>query len=327
MYTRFRRLYPAMQVTPGLVTRAAGSEIWGYARQMVSALASVKLAQSAIPSLIARFLPVANVTYYTISVKVLDYGTDGIGRVGLTTTPRVADMLARGIRDSVLFLAQYGNRYCLTLWLMLATFLFVYCEPLFRIWINPELALRAGVLVPILLIGYTGWMSQFISSSILMAAARYSRYSTSLLIEAVIAVAGVAVVLPVYGLTGAAVVVSSAMFLNRCLNLTQIFCREFDVAISTHLRRTLMVPLALGAADVALLWGVRRTLLPGNSFAQLLVAGAFNTILLGSAALWLVAEPTHRRFAIDTVMGRWHAFRARADRAAATAARDRVGGG
>jgi O-antigen/teichoic acid export membrane protein len=316
LYVAFRRLYPAFRLSPGLITRAAGSEIWRYSRQMVSALASLRLAQSAIPSLIARFLPVANVTYYTVSVRVLEYGTDGIGRVGLTTTPRAADMLARGMRDSVLFLAQYANRYCLTLWLILATFLMVYAEPLFRIWINPDFAAHAAFLVPILLIGYTGSMAQFISSSILMAAGRYTRYSTSLLIETLAAVAGVAIVLPIWGLAGAAVVVSSAMFLNRCVNLARIFSREFGVGIAIHLRRTLMVPLAIGAVDVVLLWGVRRTMLPGDSWSQLIAAGTLNAIALGTAALLLVAEPTHRQLVLHTALARWHAFQAKSERAA-----------
>jgi Na+-driven multidrug efflux pump len=75
--------------------------------------------------------------------------------------------MARGYREEVLTLAEYGNRYCLALWLFFGTFLLVYGEPLFRVWINPEFADNSAVLLPIMLFGYTLWLGQFTSGAIL----------------------------------------------------------------------------------------------------------------------------------------------------------------
>jgi O-antigen/teichoic acid export membrane protein len=142
MYAAFfvslRRLYPDLEISPRLMTKEAGREIWLYARQVVSGLLSARLLQSAIPSLIARFLPIRNVTYYTVTQKVLDYAGEGIGRIGLITGPRAMDWIARGARDEVLSLAEYGNKYCLTLWLFFGVYFMVYGEPYFGCGSTPN---------------------------------------------------------------------------------------------------------------------------------------------------------------------------------------------
>src|SRR5205823_7071984 len=179
--------------------------------------------------LIARFLTVQSVTYYSVTLKVLDYAGEGIGRIGLITAPRASDWMARGQRAQLLRLAEYGNKYCLTLWLVMASWLWVYGDALFRLWITPDFADNGSILLPFMLFGYTFWMGQFVSASILMGVGWYSEYSFSLMIEAVLMVAGFAVVLPRFGLTGAVAVSALLIFSNRCVNLGRIFSKKFEI--------------------------------------------------------------------------------------------------
>jgi O-antigen/teichoic acid export membrane protein len=311
VYFAFRNIYPGLQLSHTLVSREQATEIWRYARQMIPAALSTRLLQGGVPSLIARFLPVRNVTYFTVTQKVLDYGADGIGRVGVITSPRASDWMARGYRENILGLARYGNRYSLCMWLILATFLLVYTEPLFRLWIDAEFAREARVLVPPLLAGYTLWMGQFISASILMGIGRYGRYSTGLLVEALLTLAALAVVLPLWGLAGGAVVLAIFMTLNRSLYLSLILCRELSLRPVSFLRSIYTLPLVLAAADVAFLTLLKRLWIPGNSWVELLTAGLLNTALLGAATLWLIAEPGHRQFLFDAVARRWRALATR----------------
>jgi O-antigen/teichoic acid export membrane protein len=311
-WVTFHREYPRVRFAAASVTRAQGAEIWRYARQLVSGVISLRLLQSALPSIIARGLPVENVTYFTVTQKVLDYGTEGSGRLGMITSPRASDWMARGYTDSLIRLARYGNRYSLCLWLAFATFLLVYAGPLFRIWISGEFAAHASILIPPLLCGYTLWMGQSISASILMGIGRFSAYSNSLLIEALVIIAGFAVVLPLWGLTAGAVVIAICMIANRCVNLAVIFCREFHLSTPSFLRTIYVVPLALALADVLLFWMVRTFWIPGRSWAELLAAGAMNTVVFGTGVLWLVAEPAHRQFAFELARRPWRS-RARTD--------------
>jgi len=279
-----------------------------YARQVVSAILSVRFLQSAIPSLIARFLPIRNVTYYSVTQKVMDYAGEGIGRIGLITGPRAMDLMARGHREEVLTLAEYGNKYCLALWLFFGTFLLVYGRPLFRVWINPEFAENAAVLLPIMLFGYTLWLGQFTSGAILMGIGRYGEYSASLMVEAIITVLGFGLVLPFYGLPAAVAISSTMMFLNRCVNLSRIFAKEFEVNQVNFLWRIYRMPIALALLDVTGLWAIKRSLLPGRIWRELIAVGVAHGVMYCAAGFWLVLEPDHRRLILEKLQERWRAF-------------------
>jgi O-antigen/teichoic acid export membrane protein len=308
MYTVFllalRHIYPRLRVSPRLATAKAGIEIWRYARQILSAMLSARLINSAIPALISRFLGVRSVTYYTVTQKTLDYAGDGIGRIGMITAPRAADWMARDQRPQLIRLAEYGNKYCLMLWIPVATWLWVYGDALFRLWITPEFADKASGLLPFMLLGYTFWLGQFVSASILMGVGWYSEYSISLMVEALLTTGGFVVILPRFGLTGAVAWSSLLMFSNRCVNLSRIFAGKFKVELLPFVWRSYRMPLALAVADVVGMRAVRMSWLHGGSWRELILSGVANTLILGLAAFWLVIEPEHRAGAIHAAKWR-----------------------
>jgi O-antigen/teichoic acid export membrane protein len=312
MYAAFlislRRLYSGLKLSPRLMTREAGREIWLYARQVVSGLLSARFLQSAIPSLIARLLPIRNVTYYTVTAKVLDYAGEGIGRVGLITGPRAMDWMARGQREEVLSLAEYGNKYCLTLWLFFATLLLVYGKPLFRVWVSAEFADNAAPLLPIMLFGYTLWLGQFTSGAILMGIGRYGEYSASLLAEAILTLLGWVIVLPRFGLAAGVAVSSAMFFLNRCVNLSRIFAKEFQVDQVAFLWRVYRMPMALGLLEVAGLWAMQSSVLPGRNWRELIAVGIAHSVTYCAAAFWLVLGHDHRALVLERVQQKWREF-------------------
>jgi O-antigen/teichoic acid export membrane protein len=265
---------------------------------------SGRLISSAIPALIARLLTVGSVTYYSVTQKVLDYAGEGIGRIGLITAPRATDWMARGYRPQLLRLAEYGNKYCLTLWLVIATWLFVYRDALFRIWINPDFADKASVLLAIMLFGYTFWLGQFVSASILMGIAKYGEYSASLMVEAILTVLGFGLMLPHYGLAGGVAVSSLMIFCNRCLNLSRIFAKQFEIPLLPFLSRVYFTPIVLAIVDIGLLFAVRNAWIPGRSWRELFEVGAVNSILWIVASFWLIVDPEHRELFLAQITAR-----------------------
>jgi len=307
-YVSLRRIFSELRVSPRLASRAAGREIWLYAKQVVSAMLSARLLSSAIPSLITLFLRPGSLTYYNSTQRVLDYAGEGIGRIGIITGPRASDWMARGLRPQLVRLGEYGNRYCLCLWLIFATFLAVYGRPLFIVWVNPEFADNSTLLLQIFLFGYTLWLGQFVSASILMGIGRYSEYSASLMIEAILTVASFAVLLPRYGLAAAVAAFSIMISLNRCVNLSRIFTKEFQIPQIPFLWRVYRTPMTLGVLDMAGLYIIRHSWIPGRSWAELIAVGVVNTLVFGAAAFWLVLEPDHRELMLRKIAERFRAY-------------------
>lgn len=292
------RVYPEMHLSPRQVTWEMARRLASYGRQVVSALVGARLLQAGIPSLIAYFLPVRHVTYYTVSQRILDYAADVIGRIGLVTSPRASAWMAQGDRERILRLSEYGNLYCLALWLLPASFLLVFSENVCRLWVNAEFAEQARILLPVLIGGYTFWMGQFISASILMGIARYETYSLSLLAEAVLILGSCLIAFPSFGLAGGAAAFSAWIVLNRCVNLSRIFCREFQLSWPRFLGRIYPRPLAVATASIAALHLWKRVL-PGNSWAELFALWTLHCLAYGAATGVLVLWPDHRALLVE----------------------------
>ena len=300
-YVALRRELPELRISLGRANRAFGHRIWIYARQLMSGMLSARLLTSAIPSLITYFLGVRNVTYYSNTQKTLDYAGEGIGRFGTITGPRAAALMARGLRPQVMYLGEYGNRYCLMLWLLFATFFAAYAYPFFQVWINTDFADSSHILLKLMLFGYTLWLGQFASAAILMGIGRYSEYSASLLIEAVITVIGFGLLLPRYGLVAGVAVYSVMIAINRCANLSRIYCKEFNLAVLPFLWRVYRTPLMLGTLDLIALFVIKRLWVPGRNWPQLIAVGTINAAALALAGFWLVLEPEHRSLVVTTI--------------------------
>lgn len=287
-------IYPQLSLSPKLVSRETWSLIWNYARQMILGTLSFRILQSAIPALIAALSPVRNVAYYSVTQRTLEYGSEGVGRIGIITAPRATDWMARGMKPQIIRMAEYANKYCLTMWLCVCSFLAIYGHSLFRLWMTPEFADQSHLLLLALLVGQAFWPGQFISGSILAGTGRFGPYSLSQLIEALIIVAGYAVILPVWGLPAAALFGSVVLTADRCFYLAWLFSREFDLDPASYLWRIYRTPLGLAAVGLAGLAACRATGIPVTNWIEFFSIGAIYATLYVIAAFFLVLEPDHQ---------------------------------
>jgi O-antigen/teichoic acid export membrane protein len=294
----FRAECPSIALMPFTPGRAQARILWQLGRQTFSALISGRLIQSSIPALIAFFLSTRHVAYYTVCLRILDYTGESIGRIGVATGPRAMDWMARGHTSRVIHLAHYGNRYCLALWVPIACLVAVFGEHACRLWINDEVARHAGAILPLLVVGHTLWVGQFISSAILMGIGRYEAYSTSLLLESFAIIGGFAAVLPHFGLVGAAAVSSAFYILNRCLNLARIFCKEFKLAPGPFLLSIYLRPMLLCAASLLLLAAASQYVTVNTWFRLIGLSSAYG-VLYGAAAFWWIVEPEHQELVFE----------------------------
>jgi O-antigen/teichoic acid export membrane protein len=294
-YLFCRRVFPELRLSPRNIHLRAARQILSYAKQIVSGMIGARFQQGMLPALISRYQSTRSVTYFSQTQRLLDYAADGISRVALVTTPKVTHLQAIGERDNIARLTRTGNRYCLALWCLPAGYLFVFGGSVCRVLVNREFGDQVAVLMPLLLIGYTCWMGQFISASVLMGMARYTTYSVALLVEALLVTGSVALVLPRWGLSGTALVVVCGMIVVRCLLLSRLVCRELQMDQFVFLGQVFGRPLALVVLSVAGLLAVRRFLLPAAlRWPPLIAIGILYACLYSLAALWFVLEPEHR---------------------------------
>jgi O-antigen/teichoic acid export membrane protein len=115
---------------------------------------------------------------------------------------------------------------------------------------------------------------QFNSVSILFGMGRHKIYARCLFVEATLTVVGLMVLLPRFGLWGAAWLAAVLMIINRAVIVCILAARELEINPVEYALRIYAVPTALGAAAFLFLLVLKRAWIPGRTWGQAAVAAA-----------------------------------------------------
>lgn len=301
-YFSFRGICPDLRMTwrPHTPTLKA---MLSYGSHSLTTLVASRLITQSVPLLIAYFLPVRFVAYYTVPVRILEYASDGIGRMGMVTAPTATELMARKEKSDLLKLGVYANRYSLAMYLPVTIFLLVYRLELFGLWIRPDFAVQCAELVAILLMGHTALAGQYNSVSILFGMGRHRTYSRRFLIEGLALIAGLGIVLPRFGLTGAAWVAGTLMLLNRAIGTCWLVSKELEVNPAVYAWRIYAKPLAAGAVTTAVLFLCKQYLLPGRSWGELVGAATVMMLVYGSLGFVVLLDAGHQQALLSRLRG------------------------
>lgn len=277
-YLSFRHVAPAVRVSWRLATFSMLRRIAAYGFHTFTTIISGRLLSQGLPSIIARLLPTQSVVYYITPLKIMDYAMDGVGRVGMVTTPNAAELMAKGREGDVATLGMYANRYCLCLFLPLVSMLLVYGLEIYSLWINPSFAAASAYLLPVMVLSHAAVSGQFNSVAVLFGMGRHKIYSRFLFAEAVITLAGMWFVLPRFGLYGGAIVAGIAMVANRTIVACILVSRELKISAARYAARIYLGPVSICCAVTLLLWFIKKFWLPGRNWPQIALAATLMII-------------------------------------------------
>jgi O-antigen/teichoic acid export membrane protein len=146
-------------------------------------------------------------------------------------------------------------------------------------WVGPEFAGYSAPVLPILLGGnLIAVVGQFNSSMLLFGLARHSSYARGMIAEAALGIAALAMVIPRYGIVGAAWVVAGFMTVNRGLLSPWLVCREINVGFLEFTQAVYMRPTLTALPVFGLCWWLRSAGLPGETWWQLIAVGVIAAV-------------------------------------------------
>ena len=294
----FYRMFPTLRISPGRATMRMFRQTATYGLHTFLAGLATRALEQTTPLLIGHYRSVAEVGYYTFPLRLLQYGADAVSRVGQVATPQSADMAARRELDQVAHLAVYASRYCLLLFMPMAMFLQMYGYELLAVCFRkqPDMAAHAAPLLPWMLAGFTlAQAAQFCSASILFGLGAQRDYAFTLLGELALNVAGTILVLPQYGIVGAAVVSSAIMLVSRGVITPWLLCRHLHVGFWSFMSGILAKPLLVSAPLWAALIALRQAGITGRNLTELVAIGAVNTALYFGACYATCVAPEHKQ--------------------------------
>lgn len=296
----FRRAIKDASISVADATWPTLKRMASYGAHSFKANIATRMLYQSTPFLIAYFLPLPNVAYYTVPFKIIDYLLEAIGRVGMVTMPNAAELMAQGNRSGLVNLGLMANRYSLMLFMPVPVFLLTYGHELYSLWITPEFAANSSYLLPVLLIGPTVAAGQFNSISVLFGIGRQQRYSTFLLLEAVSTVAAFAFLLPRFGLIGAAAATAVLATLNRGVMVCILLSRELGLSPVRYAASIYTRPVAVGVVCLLAL-RLLKQFVPGTSWLDLILAGGFLSALYLPLAFLFGLSPAHREIVVARI--------------------------
>jgi len=297
-YFSFRRIFPSERFSPKLTKWPVMRKMVGYGVHTALATVADRLLNQSVPLLIGYFWPVAYAGYYNLSVRVLQYSSDALSRVAAVTAPNTAELWAKGDRDAVWRLGVLVNRYCLTLFLPVTIVLIAYGRELLEVWVGPAFAVYSAPLLPVLSVATAlAIAGQVNSSAILYGLARHPGYARALLAEAILNIAALFVVIPRYGILGAAWVTSALMILNRGLYTPRLVCHDLKASYWVYMRSIYTRPIAAAVPVLGLVFGLKLQL-PGQNWFELIAASALTILTYFSLAFFVCLDRQHRHLGL-----------------------------
>lgn len=283
-FTFLKYAFPEHRMEPGSARRSTFRELMSYGVHGMTASLGQRILNQSTPLLIGGFLNARSAGYFAAPSKLLDYSVEAILRIGMVSNPNAADLLAKGRIEQLRSMAIDASRYSLTLYLPASLFLAAYGHELLSVWISADFAAKAAGVLPALLIGAAlGTAAQYSSGSILFGIGKHRQYARALLAEGIVGVVLTILVLPGYGIVGAAWVRSVLMLLNRGFLTAWLLTRELRTPYRDFVASVYGPPLAAGAPVLVLLIWLKG-LMPGSNWGQLIAAG-----LLGSMVYLVLA--------------------------------------
>src|SRR5579875_630559 len=291
----FRGAFLELRLSKTLVKFSVFREIVAYGLKTFFANGATLVLNQSGPVMIGHYEPTQFVGFYTLPSRILQYAGDAVSRVGNITRSSAAELLALDDKESVLRLGVYSNRYSLTLFMPLAVLLVVYGRELILRWVGATFATYSAPLLPIFLVSTSLVLAgQFNSSSLLYGMNRHGAYARGVIFEAVLNVAGMVLVIPRYGIMGAAVVASGLMLLVRGIYTPLIVSRSLNCSFFEYMRRIYVRPILTGLPVASMAWALKMRALPGRSWFDLFAAAALVGLTYAALALFTCIEPEHR---------------------------------
>ena len=300
-----RQIFPGLRFSFRFVRTRAWKHTAAYGvHTFVASVANTTLEQS--PSLVIGHLHGgADVGYYNLPLRILTYAADAVSRVGIVVAAQAAELTAKGRLDVLAKLGIYANRYCFVLYMPLVLMVLVYGREMIDLWVGQNYVVHSAALLPILLLGAAmGMAGQFSSSTILFGMGKHRGYAHALMAEAVANVLGMMLVVPRFGLVGAAWVASSLMMLVRGGITPWLVCRQLQYSVVSYFREIFLRPLLMGVPVLMLMWFCKGRFWTGNTWWQLIAATSLTVLTYWGGAYFTCLEPEHR-----AVMWNWIARR------------------
>jgi len=248
-----KRILGGLFIRPALFSVRRFRALAAYgSRNLVTQIAQLVIRRLDL-LVVAMFVGVAHVTYYSIGGTLVNYATTLCATVVFAFTPRFTELYSRGAHQELERLYLSGIRVTGVLVTGLVVSMLVFGRPFIRLWIGSSYVSglwinRSDVVMTVLILAYLPRMLHHISWQLLLASARVRFLMWLNILEAVANLGLSLILVRRYQLLGVAMGTLIPMVLSNVVVLPAYISRQFQIPLTRLAKKGLSVPLLTGAA-------------------------------------------------------------------------------
>jgi O-antigen/teichoic acid export membrane protein len=305
-FRNFRQVLPAHRFDPRAARFSMFLQLLRYGRHTFVANTAGQVVAQGPSVLIGHFLPTAFVGYYAIPNRLIQVAITALDSVTSVSSSNSAELLVKGETQTIARMGVLVNRYCLSVFLPIATILWLYRNNVIETWIrNPVYVTQSAPLVPILLLGALFVLvGQVNTASILYGLGRHNGYARGLLVEGCLSVVALAYVIPRYGILAAAAVAVALMILDRGVYLPWYLSRVLEFPFRSYMAGIYTRPLLISVPVVAVAYGLKVTVFPGSHLLEIAAASFVTGCFAWGLGFFTALEEEHRTMLLELLQSR-----------------------
>ena len=228
-----------------------------------------------------------------------------MGRIGVVTNSKAAELAAREDAGGFAQLAIHTNRYCLALYMPVAQLLWSLGPRFLTLWVGAGVAAFSAQVLPILVLGYVlAVAGQWSAGMLMLGMGKHQRYARALVIETVLSFIFLALAIPRFGIVGAAWVAATLMISIRCIWTSYIASGTVGMPMLIYVKEIYLWPLLTAIPVLLLSWLLRATIIPGDSWLQIALHGAVLAAAYYLLALFTCTDYEHRHLLFQAISNR-----------------------
>jgi len=242
---------------------------------------------------ISAFLPIGQVTFYVIGLRLIEYLRDLLNASTMIVAPVVSSLEAVGDSPQVNTLLVRGTKYSVMIGFLGGVGFLALGRDFIRLWMGSRFEAPSGTVLAILALGVMVSCTQFVSAHVLFGLSKHRINLAWTVVESVLNLGLSIILVRRYGIVGVAAGTAIANLLVRGWFYPRSFLRVLDVPWRVYLRHA-VVPALFPAFSFLLGALLYKVAFPIQGYAGLVLASASGFICF-AAALWLWGMDTGER--------------------------------
>lgn len=296
IYRQVRRSCPYLAYHRRYFDRSRISQIFTYSIHSFVVSVSSRVINFTDEIVVATFLKVADVTYYSIATNLVTYFEKLVWAGASVFVPYISQLDARGEHEQVTRSFYCGSKYTLLFSLYVFTCMYLLGGGFVGIWMGKRYGEVVSPLLLVLAVAKVISLSQSMSVARFFGTSRHQLLSKLNMVEAVANLLLSITLVRIYGMIGVAYGTLIPSLLCNGLVLPLITFREFEISGFQFLLKSTLGPVAVFGATVVALHQFQTGI---ETYLHLVVHAGIITLTFSLLSLVLVVSSEERAYLLQ----------------------------